>query len=288
MNALADGDFELDGYVLGRSHPAFVTKFDPGMAKALFQDAQHPSANSRLFGRDYKVGPLWSFEFAIAAGREADSVLQEMGALRSKWEREGLLPGEEQTLRYSVGGRVRRVYGRSRNFTYDPNKSLNAGVIRSAGAEFQASDALHYADAEESVTVGLIPGNAGGLVSPLVSPLTTVAGSQRQGVLAVGGDAPAPVRVTFRGPVTNPVASSTGWQIGLNATLAYDQWVTVDTRRGTVLRNDGVSLAGALTRRTYLPEARLRPGAREIIYRGTDNTGTSSCTVAYRPAFYGF
>lgn len=288
MNALVDGDFELDGYVLGRNHPAFVTSFDPGVAKARDQDAQSPNSSRRLFGRDAKEGPLWGFEIAVSSGGAASSVLTEMGLLRSCWEREDLLPGDEQALRYSIGGRVRRVYGRGRNFSFDPNRSLNAGTIRSVKAEFQTSDSFHYDDTQQQLTVGLVPVDSGGLVSPLASPLTTVAGSQRQGLVVIGGDSPAPVAVTFKGPITNPVVSSTGWQVGLNATLAYDQSVTIDARTGTVVRNDGANLAGALTRRTYLPEARLRPGSREIIFAGTDATGTATCTVKWRNTFQSF
>lgn len=289
MAALRHGDFDLNGYVIGGddSRPVYAVGLDTGVADHRGQDEENPSGDDRFFGRDLLSGPTWTFEFRMGSATPEASLAALAGITRC-WRSAPRDTGAESVLRYSVGGRTRRVYGRPRRFSQNPNLVFIMGHIAAAG-QFVTKDSLHYGDELQSLTVTLVPGDAGGLVSPLISPLTTVAGGTRQGIIPdVGGDAPAPLTATFRGPVTNPSVSSRGWVIGLNTSLAYDQSVTVDTRNGTVLRNDGASLGGALTRRTYLPEARLQPGAQEIIYTGTDPTGTSSCTVAWRPAFYGF
>lgn len=286
MSSLTEGDFDLDGHVLGREHRTFVTAFKPGASNWIVQDEQNPVASQLRMGRDFLGPPGWDFNLAVH-GRNAEEVLAELSALMGKWNNPLRTPETEQVLRYCIAGRVRRIYGRARKFGYNPNASLAAGRILASGS-FQTKDSCHYADEAESLHLSLIPGNAGGLFSPLVSPLTTVAGGTRQGIVTVDGDAPAPMEITFRGPVTNPSASSTGWVVSLNTSLAYDQSVTVDTRRGTVFRNDGASLGGALSRHTYLPEARLQPGAREVVFTGTDPTGTASCTVVWRPTYYGF
>lgn len=287
MNQLLDGDFELDGFLLSGSNldGLAITALQRSASNDRTQDEYNPMGDDLYLGRDFRSPPKWLFSLTVGDGPQ-EEVMRQLSQVARAWHDAPRGPGEESVLRYRVGGETRRMYGRARNFHPEPEALFSLGRLL-ASAEFQARESLQYGDDESSVTLTLVYQSGGGLVSPLVSPLTTTASTPRQGLLTVTGDAPAPVLVTFRGPVTNPSAESTGWVIALNTTLAYDQSVTVDTRRGTVLRNDGVSLGGALSRHTYLPDARLKPGAREIIYRGTDATGTSTCTVAYRPAFYG-
>lgn len=286
---LREGDYDLNGYVIGgdKSRQVYAVGVDLGVADHRIQDQLNPHGQDRYFGQDQLSGPTWTLE--LRAGRNATTVqaLSALAAVARAWRSAPDGPGEESVLRYCAGGRTRLVYGRPRAFSPDINLLYSHGYLP-MGAQFVTADTLHYDDVEDRLTVGLIPGNAGGLVSPLISPLTTVAGGQRQGIVSVAGDAPAPLLIMFKGPLSNPRASSTGWQVGLNTVLAYDQSVTIDTRKGTVKRNDGADLSGALTRSTFLPEARLRPGNREIIFAGTDPTGTASCTVTWRPAYYGF
>ena len=68
--------------------------------------------------------------------------------------------------------------------------------------------------------------------------------------------------------------------------LAFDQSVTVDTRKFTVLRNDGVSLAGTLARGARLSQARLKPGSSNVTFGGTDATGRATCLFTWHPTFY--
>jgi len=288
MAVLQDGDFELDGYLFSgsREQPLYVMGFniDPGRSRN--QDVPNPMAPELLQGRDVRTPPLWRFGFRVGHGGAA-ATLASLAGLTRAWNALAAVPGAESVLRYAIAGRTRLVYGRAREMFPDYSQVYNLGRVVGSG-DFQPRDVWFYDDAMQSLTVGLVPDTTGGLIAPLRSPLSTAAGSQRQGVVSVGGDSPAPMELVFKGPVTNPVASSTGWQVGLTATIAYDQTVTVNTRTGTVLRNDGASLAGALTRRTYLPEARLRPGARELIFAGTDPTGTASCTMRWRNTYQSY
>lgn len=288
MAVLQDGDFELDGFLFSgsRRRPLYVQGVALHVPEDRTQDTLNPYGEDVQQGRDYKVPPLWTWSLRVGHGGAA-LTLENLAALTAAWDKMPRTPGTESTLRYAVAGRTRRVYGRARSLQPVIDQVFDLGRVVS-NAKFQARDSCYYDDAVQRLTVGLVPVNSGGLKSPLISPLTTVAGSQRQGLVVVGGDAPAPVEVVFKGPISNPRVESTGWEIGLNATLAYDQTVTVDSRTGTVLRNDGASLAGALTRRTYLPEARLLPGSRELILSGTDATGTSSATVSWRNTFQSF
>lgn len=288
MTVLANGDFELDGYLFTGSpnSPLYVTDMSPGSVDARVQDRYNPVGHERIFGRDYRTAPTWEFQFRVGAGTVAET-RRLLGAAQAAWLSTPTEPGGQSVLRYAVGDTVRRIYGRPRRFTPEPAAiySINQAVAR---ATFDTADALHYDDAADSLTLSLIPANGGGLVSPLVSPLTTAPSAARQGLVTVGGDAPAPMEVTFKGPVLNPQAASSGWFVGLEGSLAYDQSVTINTRDNTVLRNDGASLGGQLSRRTYLAQARLHPGAQEFIFTGTDPTGTASCTVSWRNTYYGF
>jgi len=94
--------------------------------------------------------------------------------------------------------------------------------------------------------------------------------------------------VQIHGPISNPTVSGPGWRLQLGYTLAHDQWVTINTRRNTVLRNDGANLAGRLSRTSRLANARLAVGQTEITFTGTDATATSWCELRWRPAYYGF
>lgn len=286
---MRDGEIQVGGYLTGPGLPVFVRGLDIGGGGIIVQDQQAPNADTLRFGRDFTAPPVWKLEFCIGEGAGAEEALRALAALQSAWNTavDRRAPGAVTELRYGAAGRTRMIYGRPRNFLPNVSESLEDGHVV-ATAEFQAQDTLHYSEEWESRTVSLVPGVSGGLRSPLVSPLTTVAGGTRYGAITVGGDAPTPVEVLFRGPVTAPKVSSGGWEVGLTTALAYDETALFDARTGAVTRNDGASLSGAVTRGTYLPEARLVPGAHEIIYSGTDHTGTSSATVSWRPAYQSF
>lgn len=288
MAVLQDGDFELDGYVFSgsREQPLYVQGVGLSFSGDRTQDQLNPFGENAQQGRDFRVPPLWSFGLRVGHG-EAGAALANLAALTRAWNKVATVPGAESVLRYAIAGRTRLVYGRARELFPDFSQVFDLGRVV-ATAKFQTKDTWYYDDEVIAVQLRLGQTFTGGVTLPSRWPLSLSAAAKRAGILTVGGDAPAPVDVVFKGPVRNPVAASTGWQIGLNATLAYDQSVTINTMQGTVLRNDGASMAGALTRRTYLPEARLRPGNREITFTGIDPTGTATCMVAHRPTFYSF
>ena len=285
MAVLQDGDFELDGYLFSgsRRQPLYVLGFNIEPARTRVQDVPNPMAPELRQGRDQRTPPLWQFGFRVGHGGAA-ATLSRLAGLTTAWNALTAVPDAESVLRYAIAGRTRRVYGRAREMSPDYSMVYDLGRVVATG-DFQPRDVWLYDDDIQSLTVSLIPTSTRGLKSPLKAPLTTAQGAQRQGQVTIGGDAPAPVELEFKGPIINPVASSTGWEVGLNLTLAYDQTVTVNTRTGTVRRNDGVNLAGVLTRRTYLPEARMQPGARELIFAGTDPTGTATCTMRWRNTY---
>src|SRR5690606_34404251 len=136
----------------------------------------------------------------------------------------------------------------------------------------------------------LVPPPSGGFVTPFVFPLTTTAAQQIPGQMTSGGLVETWPVVTINGPVQRPKVELTDlWFVELDANLAGDQSVTIDTRpwARTVLRNDGASLAGKLTRRSArLSKATIPPGSQfQVRFSGTDLTGTASMSLRFRDAY---
>src|SRR5699024_5748114 len=126
-------------------------------------------------------------------------------------------PGHVMSLRYEIAGRWRRVVGRPRRFRESSSPSTRAAGLIDITCTFQLSDPRSFsADPSGEVSLTLVPESSGGLVAPLVSPLTTTRrGGVRAGVVDNPGDAPSPVVVTFYGPVANPKVYGDGWEVGL-------------------------------------------------------------------------
>lgn len=289
---LEEGTFSLDGYKFGGASDAVVVVpggFDPGTTSWRTQDAENPLGDAMRFGRDRLTPPAWGFTLMTNKDTSTEA-LDALEVMQAKWIADSVraTPGAVQTLRYNLGGRTRRVYGRSRRFSPLINPLTFQGVS-GALADFQKADSLHYDDTEYVTSISILAGRATGIKSPLFGPLTTVAGGEQiDTIQEVGGTAPAPFVAVIRGPITNPYIQGPGFYLKLNLTLAYDQQAIIDTRpfAQTVFRNDGASLGGALSRTSRLTTARLNPGSASIKFGGTDATGTARCDFSWRPTFY--
>ncbi|QUC01226.1 hypothetical protein [Cellulosimicrobium cellulans] len=281
--------FEVAGVGFG-TRPGdlvLVRSFEPGTQDLENQDAANPVGDGVLVGRDRARATTWSWEL-FTNERDEPSARAAVAPLAAAWRSATALPpGELMTLRYFVAGRWRRVYGRPRRWAPPVSGPALAAGRADVVCDFRVTDPLHYDDDEQTVTLQIVPPTTGGLLAPLVAPLSTARSSAPAArFITVRGDAPAPVRVTFHGPVKDPWVRGTGWEVGLVGSIAYDGRVVVDTRTTTVLRADGASVAGMLSRRTRLAELRLAPGPHELTFGGIDPTGTAAATVAWRDAHY--
>lgn len=287
---MENGDFELGGYLIGRGQPVFVTDFQVGSSGTRHQDEDNPYGNNRWFGRDQKTARVWSFEFSVAQASgtaPAAGVLAALEDLAAAWEGTGdpETPGDYTYLRYMVGGRVRRVYGRPRNFDWDPSKNLEDGNVV-ATAQFALLDTLHYSDTLEQVEVMLRQPPTGSVTLPAVWPLISVVQSTRQGVYTVASKAAAyPEDLTIYGPVNNPVVDVQDWQVKLNGSIPYDGWVRISPRDGTIINQDDAPVPGMLSRTSYLPDMVLKPGPGGITFAGIDPTATARAVLRWRPAY---
>lgn len=291
MAELKDHQFEIDGYAFGLGLPVLVTDdgFDPGTVGLRTQDQPYPQGDGASFGEDFYDPPTWAWDLGTDQTDTA-SALKALSDFSRAWRPEKVrrTPGAVCTLRYRVAGRTRRVYGRPRRLAGAPSNRILGGWLPIT-ADFQCADHLTYDDVEQSSEVQVTPSVAGGLTSPLMSPLSTVTtGADSTGGIVVGGDAPTWAVVTFTGPVSAPSVEIAGWHCGITGSLADGESVTIDPRpwARTALRNDGASMAGRLDRETYLDRMQLPPGSHAVVYRGGAETATSTATVRWRSASF--
>lgn len=289
---LQNWQYELGGYVFGAGTECGVQSVDDAKPEVRDQDADRPLTDGVLFGRDYLAGRTISFEGLLVA-RDRDAA-RAYGALAQAWSGDAVrsTPGAVMTLRYKRPGHpTRRVYGRPRRLA--PTDSATGGGpvgVLPVVMDFACTDPLTYDDEQRSTSVSLVARTGRGWTWPVSWPFAmgSSTGTIEGTIEDVGGLVPAPVEAVVYGPITNPVITAGDWRLELRAELAYDQWVTVDTRAMTVLRNDGASLGGTLTRASRLTKARLAPGAARVTFTGIDATRTATCVVSWRPARHGF
>lgn len=292
---LAPDSAELDGYRFGGLPPegrVVISNVLLGAPDVVSNDRQLPRSDGVRHSREYRGGRTIGFELHVV-GNDAPDGLNALDALTTAWDADQVrkVPGRVSTLRLRNGNRVRRVYGRARNFLPDI-ETIGMDGIGLVACEFRTQDHLVFDDVENANTVGIVPPAGGGLVAPLSSPLGTVAISYAPGEIVVGGTVPCWPVFIIQGPISLPTIEVVGeFKVTLAGRLREGEFVVVDPRpwsRG--VRVNGVSsVAGALTPRSpRLADVRLKPGAHEVILSGLDETGTATMTVAWRDTYTSF
>ncbi|MEW1657844.1 hypothetical protein [Streptomyces sp. NPDC093707] len=263
-------------------------------------DVRLPGQDGMRLGQDWRGQSTVTFELGVDSVDAAVDQLGRHGAnlgavsrLAGAWDGEAirLRAGQPAVLRTVQGGRARRLYGRPRKLAASGSRLTRQGYTPVV-ATFTAVDTSAYDDVEQSVRVGLQPPPHYGLVGPLTTPLTMVGeGATRvPGEVYIGGDRATWPVMTIYGPITKPAIDVVGrWTVALDLTLRDGERVTIDPRPWamTVLCNGNANVAGYLTRSSpRMRDMRLPAGVRQdIVLRGTDATGTSYATVAWRDAY---
>ncbi|GAA1361354.1 hypothetical protein [Brevibacterium luteolum] len=280
------GTFALAGYEFGDGHQVYPSAVTRGGIEWRTQDVENPLADGIFFGRDLRTPKPWVLTITVAGDTPAHAA-KLAAEFAAAWEhaRRQWKPAQEVTLDFTQHGNHYRLYGRPRTLDMDDNDAWVLETLTDIKAAFQPSHIGLYAGHPNTVTVGLRAAAAGGLIFPVVFPWSTRTGAKRSGIVETpGGLIPTDaVTITITGPVNKPTVTGPGWQIGLNTALAHDHVVTIDARARTVLRNDGVSLAGKLTRTSRLDEITMPTTHCEITYAGTDPAGISTATVQWHP-----
>ena len=174
--------------------------------------------------------------------------------------------------------RTARVIGRSVpqgiHYTHAP---LECSV------QFLCADPRRYAMDAKSATLTL-PAESGGLDYPLAYPLTYGTSSGGSRVVSNTGGTSTPPVLTFVGPLTDPVvSSSTGWRLGFALTIGAGESLVVDTAAGTA-KLDGVTdrLYTITTDSSPIERCTLPPGDSTVALTAPSGAGT--VLVAFRDA----
>lgn len=293
MTVLQDYQFELDGYVFGLDCPIFVDAegFDPGEPQWLDQDQVNPLTGATMMGRDVRGASPWTFAMHVNTETPEDA-LAELAKIGAKWANGSVgwrETGKVTSLRYCIGGRTRRVYGRPRRFSAKPGNKVMGGYLPPL-ATFERADSLHYDDAPSSIDMFLMAsGPAGGIEFPLAFPMVveTDPTFETPWAVVVGGDAPTGVVITFTGPVTDPKLVIGDFKMGFTGFLPEGSSITVDTRPfSTTIQRSGAAGSLALTRDTRLTRGVLMPGAYDALFTGTDTSGGARCQVIWHNAWH--
>lgn len=288
---LGDGQFEIDGVAFGGVWDAVkVDKVDWPQHSWDVQDTDNQFRSGILMGSDLlRPGFL---DFSLRTDTYSVNEAQDAAeALAVPWLRGGEKdPRSLSCLRYRLGNRTRRVYGRGREFVHSLDQWTYAGTSP-IDAGFKMVDPFFYADEERSVDIGYVPAVTGGLTFPIEFPIEFQGtGENNVGgfISDVGGTVPTPVIIELMGPTQFAIVSGDGWTVAYDSPIAADQVVTIDTRYGfaVVYDNFGKVRNGNLTWKTNLSRARITPGSETISYAGYDLTGSSRARVRWRPAYH--
>lgn len=284
---LASEDFsEGAAFGIGLAVSCNADGFDPGANDWLVQDQDDPFSGATRVGRDVRKGPTWTWALHVNMEDE-EGALEALETLAEAWApEESNTPGSVSILRYKVGGRVRRVYGRPRRFAAPPDNRILGGFVP-VTADFKLVDALYYGDSVESVTLGVAYTSAGGFVFPVTFPVMTAPGGFTPGQAVVTGRRRTYPVIRINGPIINPEVQADNWNLRLNATIAEGDWIEIDTRpwKKTIVNSSGGSVPGLLSAQTSLRQLYLNPGSQSFGFRGISGEGTATCTISWYPAF---
>lgn len=281
----------LFGYSFGGAHQDFeLTEVELSLGEVRNGDISWPLRHGSRPGVDYLDSGSITFTavttFGINDEYSADDVV---GQFLAAW-RQGLTlgPGVDVPLKVQTVSKERVVYGRPRKL--DPpapgSSSMEQGIAELT-AMFAINDPLVYDTESAKVSLSVIPKSLGGIIAPLVTPIsTTMTSGVEYRQIEVGGDAPAPIKVTFHGPATDPKMSVGGATIGIKGNILYDEEIVVDGRNRTVNYSDGRQASMKLTRDSRMDKLTVSPGTHEISFSATDRTGTARITVEATPAYY--
>jgi hypothetical protein len=291
--ALLDHQFEIlrDGadsgvaFGLGRDIHVNADGFDPGTQDWLVQDQEDPFTGATRFGRDVRTGPTWAWSMHTNQTDE-QTALAALEDLADAWSPEDLRNGEPMVLRYAVGGRTRRVYGRPRRFAAPPDNKILGGMIP-VTADFKLTYPGFYDDEPEQVIVGLAYTSVGGFNFPVTFPVATKPGGFQPGNSFVSGKRKTWPIIRFNGPVVNPELLGPTWNLALTANIGEGHYIEIDTRpwRRTVTVDGTSFVPGALNPKTRLRDLFLEPGDAAFGLRGTSGTGTGNCIIKWYPAY---
>lgn len=285
---LENGEFAINGYRFGCGHPHVqVSTLQASSIRWRVQDQSNPVGDNILPGQDF--GDPQPVKLGVFFKGSPQEISQASGEFANAWgSAANRGPGEESVLEIGVHGRTLRAYGRPRDFDADDTETF-ARRHSEGTAVFDKFNGLFYGDPATGgggqVTLSITPPQARGLVFPIVFPWTTLSGGIRQGIVTnTGLRNTDDITITINGAINHPVVFGPGWELDLDTNLKYDQSVVIDIRHKTITRNDGVRLAGSLSRKSRLTDVVVPPGQSEFGFRGVSLDSSATATIRWGSA----
>ena len=208
--------------------------------------------------------------------------------LEQAWRADTLRDRPRAVAELVMGGE-QMIEGRPRRVSFD-DKHQGLGLIYATMTFLPESTAVYAVNADgvspwREQTVGLIPVQVGGLIAPLVAPLSTTAESSRARPFTVGGSKRVWPIISVRGPLLDGarVELVNRWTLRLNRALLHSETALIDTRpdRRSMSVNgiptNVLSPAGA-----RISQASMSPGLQEVALRGSSVEGTAEATLTWR------
>lgn len=275
----------------GPNGSLIIENFQFGSTELRTNYVDRPNGEGQLVGKDWLGSSTISIDIATNKGNLTEA-MAEANKLERVWKQSStrLKSNVPVALSYSMDGvKWFRVYGRPGAFTgLTPDVLARLGVGRIT-ADFIVTDPNHYSGSENSTVLTYVPKTRGGLISPLVSPLTSSGSSGESARFVTNdGDLPSPMTVRFTGPISQPrLRNSKGQEFGLRTTIAAGDYIEIDARLGTVKKKNGSSVPGLLTTRTRLSTLNLPAGQSEWFLSGSDSTGLSKVEIKWSDSYTG-
>lgn len=294
MTILEEHQFEilpsesaLNGFVFGIGSEVSVESFDPGETNWVTQDSQNTRRGNVGFGRDILGGRTWTWESFIDR-QDVKGALDTLDRFSAAWGAEELVrnPGAVTAIRYRVGGRYRRVFGRPRRLAAPPSNLILGGLVP-VTHDFSLVDNYSYDDAPSSTLITYSSAvSGGGFVLPAVMPVSSLpSNGNGEDTLSVKGTSRAYPVIRFNGPWINPVMTTDHWTLRWTGTVPAGGWVEFDCRPWalTVKDQSGASRASGLDRRTWLEDIFFEPQTQpQVSLSGSSSGGSASALIRWR------
>lgn len=288
---------ESFSFVFGTEDTGYLTLTPPSYSTTGTRegDVERHREDSVALGEDYLSGKTSTYEVAVLQDRAPNpqrAGSDALGRIEQVWRspRFRRSSAAYAVMRTCEGGRVTRAYGRPRRYEETTGAMTRRGITPVV-CDFFSQDGRWYDDETSQVSASLVPPTDGGLTSPLVSPLTTTATSERQAVLEVAGTSETWPVVRFHAPsgCTAPkLQIGDDLVVGLTGTIPANSVITVDPRPWVrqATRQDGGNYAGRLSYETPpMRKMLVDPGRYTLRFSATDLTGTAWAEVEWRNAY---
>lgn len=272
-----------------------VARVDFGSPSHRTDDESVPRGDGVWMGQDFQAPGDVVLDVSVSVcGPDPDALRENVRTIAagftSAWN-DSALRDRPGVLAELWCGEIGIVEGRPRGASWDW-ENYAVGYLTGTARFVRDSDRMYdpAAAAWQSARVGIVSPDSGGLVAPLVAPLSTARPSTRAQDFIVSGESTWPI-IEVRGPLQDGgrIELVGQWVAFLNRGFAAGDEVVIDTRpgrRSMTLNGAPVNVlspSGARMDQMVLP-----PGSRSVALRGTSVTGTAEVTVLWREMKAGF